>query len=75
VISTRSTRPRRTRTITNQSQPQHATTAQTDSPTRPDTKHRNAHLGITIRRDKNQDKTGTWPWGTAGLIVDLERTV
>jgi hypothetical protein len=34
-----------------------------------------AHLGITIRRDKNQDKTDTVPFGTASAVVDLERTV
>jgi hypothetical protein len=75
VTSTRTTRPTLTRTTTNQPQPQHATTDQSSRSTRQTTKHRNAHLGITIRRGKNQDKTDTVPVGTVRAVVDLEGTV
>jgi hypothetical protein len=44
-------------------------------PTRPKIKNRTAHLGITIRRGKNQDKTDTVPVGTVRAVVDLEGTV
>jgi hypothetical protein len=52
-----------------------ATTAPSSSPIRPKIKNFTAHLGITIRRSKNQDKTGTRSGGLVGPIGDLERTV
>jgi hypothetical protein len=53
----------------------HPTTGPSTPPIRPKIKNFTAHLGITIRRGKNQDKTGTGPDGQGGPVVDLVRTV
>jgi hypothetical protein len=59
---------------TDQPTTDHATTAQSTTEQHPKITSRTAHLGITIRRAKNPDKTGTRPGGPVALLVDLERT-
>jgi hypothetical protein len=34
-----------------------------------------AYLGITIRRDKNQDKAGAKSIGPSAVLVDLEKVI
>jgi len=75
VTSNLATTPLITIPTYEQFQPQHATTDQSSNQTRPTTKHRTAHLGITIRWVKNQNKAGTRRDVVWWLVVDLEGRV
>jgi hypothetical protein len=56
---------------TDQSQHDHATTAHPTSHQRPKITNRTAYLGITIRRIKNPDKTGSRHGALTQTTVDL----